>query len=204
MGRRGAVAAAGLALVMAGCGGGGEGPGDPGTASDSPASSSPSESSPTDSPEVEATPAVEPATGVELEVHDFRVNAPEKWYVNNDTVFGVTAVGPVGDGRFGSILLGSTAAEPLSLAQAMRRSWGPGPKPSGFEEQPTTVLGGLTAFYYTAEANKYLTEHVMGNWDAGYVIELNIQLPNAFSAERQRQIVDSIVATYRSPRPGAP
>lgn len=66
------------------------------------------------------------------------------------------------------------------------------------------MLGGLSAFYYTAEGNKFLTEHVMGNWDAGYVTELNISLPNAFSSERQQEIVDSIVATYRSPRPGAP
>ena len=84
----------------------------------------------------------------------------------------------------------------------MRTSWQPGDKPPGFEEQPRTVLAGLSAFYYTADSGKFITEHVMGMWDSGYTIELNIGLPNALSPERQKEIVDSIVATFRSPRDG--
>ena len=200
MGRRGATAIAGLALLVAGCGGGGDDPDtDPDTGSTSPSSITPS---PTETPA--PTPSVEPATGIRLEARGFQVNAPEKWRLNETFVFVETAVGPVGDGRSGAMLLGATPVPQMSLAQAMRRSWLPGSKPSGFEQQPSTVLGGLTAFYYTAVANKYLTEHVMGNWDAGHVTELSVTVPNVFSPERQKEIVDSIVATYHSPRPGAP
>lgn len=201
--RRGATVIAGLALLVAGCGGATDDPEDPATGSTSPTPrAASSTSSPTETSE--PTPTVEPATGVELEVKGFRVNAPEKWRINNSFVVAETAYGPVGDGRSGGILLGASPVDQMSLAQAMRRSWLPGAEPSGFEQQPNVVLGGLSAFYYTAEGNKFLTEHVMGNWDAGYVTELNISLPNAFSSERQQEIVDSIVATYRSPRPGAP
>lgn len=35
---------------------------------------------------------------------------------------------------------------------------------------------------HTAEAGTFLTERVRGNWDAGCVIELNIQVPHASSA----------------------
>ncbi|RYC12508.1 hypothetical protein [Nocardioides zhouii] len=200
MRRRGALAAAGLALVAAGCGGGGE---SPGAGSDSPSSSpSSSDSTPSDAPEPEPTPTVEPATGVEIELKGFRVNAPKKWRINNEFLIAATAIGPVDDGRSGGMLLGLVpSSEQVSIAASTRKSWQPGAKPRGFEEQPRTVLGGLSAFYYTAEANKFLTEHVMGTWDSGWIVELNIQLPNALSAERQTEIVDSIVATYQSPSP---
>ena len=203
MGRRGAVTVAGLALVVAGCGGGSDergGPDDePTRPSSSPSASEPS-SSDTGSPEEPTEePTVEPATGVELEADGFTVNAPAKWRINNDTPFGMTAIGPVDDGRSGGMLLGTVSEGPVSLAQAMRTSWQPGAKPPRFEEQPRTVLGGLDAFYYTAEANKFLIEHVLGTSDSGYSVELNITLPNALSRERQKEIVDSIVATYHSP-----
>ena len=209
MRRRGSGAAgaavAALALVLAGCGGDPDEP----AGSDDPSSdpsSTPSSSEP--SPSVtglpESTPSVEPASGVELEVNGFTVNAPEKWRITNDTAFGDTAVGPVDDGRSGGVLLATVAEGNVSIAQAMRTSWQPGKKPEGFEEQPRTVLGGLSAFYYTAVGDKFLTEHVLGTSDSGYSIELNIHLPNALSPERQKEIVDSIVATYHSPRPGAP
>lgn len=209
MGRRGsgatAAAVAGLALVLAGCGGDGNesaGSEDPSsTPSSTPTSSEPSPSV-TGLPE--STPTVEPAAGVELEVNDFTVNAPKKWRITNDTPFGDTATGPVDDGRSGGMLLATVAEGNVSIAQAMRTSWQPGAKPAGFEEQPRTVLGGLSAFYYTAVGNKFLTEHVLGTSDSGYSIELNIQLPNALSPARQKEIVDSIVASYHSPRPGAP
>jgi hypothetical protein len=147
----------------------------------------------------EPTPTVEPATGVELEADGFRINVPKKWRVTNDTPFGVTAVGPVDDGRSGGVLLAAFGEPQVSIAEAMRFSWQPGARPRGFDEQPRAVLGGLSAFYYTAEGNKYLTQHVLGLWDSGFTIELNIGLPNALSPERQKGIVDSIVATYRRP-----
>lgn len=202
MGRRGATAIAGLALVVAGCGGSGADPGDDPGGSTSP---SPSPSSSPSAPEPEPTPTVEPASGVEIELQGFRVNAPDKWRITNSFVVAATAVGPVGDGRSGAMLLGLfPSSEPVSLAQAMRKSWQPRAKPKGFEQQPTTVLGGLTAFYYTAQSDKFTTQHVMGTWDSGFVVELNIGLSSALPPERQKEIVDSIVATYRSPRPGAP
>ena len=204
MGRRGAVAAAVLALAVSGCGVGGEEPRGSAGGTESP-SSSPSSGEPSSSetPEPEPTPTIDPATGPELEIDGFRVNAPKRWRLNNETVFGDTAIGPVDDGRTGGLLLAAIPESQVSIARAMRTSWQPGARPAGFEEQPRTVLGGLSAFYYTAEATTLLTEHVMGTWDSGYTIELNIQLPNALSSERQREIVDSIVATYRSPRPGS-
>ena len=201
MGRRGATAIAGLALLVAGCGGGGDGPSD-GTGGSSSPSSGPSStaSSPTEAPE--PTPTVEPATVVEVELKGFRVNAPETWRINNKFIIAATAIGPVDDGRSGGLLLGLVpSSEQASIATSMRKSWQPGARPRGFEEQPRTALGGLSAFYYTAEANKFLTEHVMGTWDSGWIVELNIQLPKALPAERQKEIVDSIVATYQSPSP---
>ncbi len=198
MGRRVAVAVAGLALLVAGCGSDEQGGGSDDsstTPSSSPSSSDPSPSV-TGLPE---TPTVEPADGVELDADGFRINVPKKWRITNDNVFGVTAVGPVDDGRSGGVLLAAFGEPQVSIAEAMRTSWQPGAKPPGFEEQPRAVLGGLSAFYYTAEANKFLTEHVLGLWDAGYTVELNIGLPNALTPERQKEIVDSIVATYRRP-----
>lgn len=202
MGRRGAVAAAGLALLVAGCSDADDGS-DGAPTSPSPSSSptsSTSEPSPSGSEQPE-TPTVEPATGVELDADGFKINVPKKWRITNDNPFGVTAVGPVDDGRSGGLLLAAIGEPEVTLAQAMRTSWQPGAKPPGFEEQQGAELGGLPAFYYTAEANSLLTEHVLGLWDSGYTIELNIALPNALKPERQKEIVDSIVATYR--RPGA-
>ena len=195
--RRAALAVAGLALVVTGCGGGEDG-GSDGTSS----SPAPSPSSSEPSPSVTGlpdTPTVEPADGVELEADGFRINVPKKWRITNDNPFGVTAVGPVDDGRSGGVLLAAFGEPQVSIAEAMRFSWQPGARPAGFKEQPRAVLGGLSAFYYTAVGNKFLTEHVMGMWDSGFTIELNIALPNALSPERQKEIVDSIVATYRRP-----
>lgn len=203
MGRRAATAMAALALVLTGCGGGEAGPGGPDEESASPsASPSSSESSPSDTPEPEPTPTVEPAAGAEIELKGFRVNAPEKWRITNSFVIAATAVGPVGDGRSGGMLLGLVPSnDQVSIAAAMRTSWQPGTRPAGFEEQPRAVLGGLSAFYYTAEQNRLTTEHVLGTWDSGWIVELNIGLPSALSPERQKEIVDSIVATYQSPSP---
>jgi hypothetical protein len=201
---RGALLVAGLALVAGGCGGSDEpedgGPSPSPSASPSSATQTPSAGDPTESvPGLPDAPSVEPATGVELEVDGFTVRAPEKWRITNDTPFGVTAVGPVDDGRSGGLLLATFGESQVSLDEAMRFSWQPGKRPPNFQEQPTTVLGGLTAFYYTADGNKFLTEHVMGLWDSGFTIELNISLPKALPAERQQEIVQSIAATYERP-----
>ena len=210
MSRRRATAIAGLVLLVAGCGAGADGPDDPATGSADPSPTA-SSSTPTSSESPEAAePTVEPATGVELEVLGFRVNAPKKWSINNSVVIAESATGPVDDGRSGAVLLGLIGSdEQVSLKQALRTSWhnrgkpaGSRGKPDGFERQPDTVLGGLSAFYYTAKGNKFLDQHVMGNWDSGSIVELRITLPNAMSPARQKEIVDSIVATYRSPRDG--
>lgn len=197
MGRRAAAAFAGLALTVAGCGGGGDGPSDAG-GSTSPSSST---SSPTETPETpEATPTVEPASGVEIELRGFRINAPKKWRITYTFVVAATAVGPIGDGEAGAMLFGvAPSSEQVSIAEAMRNSWKPGAKPRDFEEQPRTVVGGLSAFYYTADSGKFQIEHVMGMWDSGYIVEINIGFLNDVPAERQKEVVDSIVATYDSP-----
>jgi hypothetical protein len=202
MRRCGAVAVAGLALVLAGCAGGDEtngpdgGPSSPSTPSSEP---SPGEPSPSETDAPEPTPTVEPADGVELDVDGFRVNGLKGWRITNETPFGDTALGPVGDGRSGGVLLATVSEGQVSIAQAMRTSWSPGPRPEGFEEQPRTVLGGLSAFYYTAVGNKFITEHVLGTSDSGLSIEINIQLPVSMPPTRQKEIVDSIVASYRTP-----
>ncbi len=197
-GTRRALVVAGLALLVSGCGGGDEdGSGDP-SPSPSPRPSS-SDMTPSVTGLPDPTPTVEPATGVELEADGYRINVPKKWRITNDNPFGVTAVGPVDGGRSGGVLLAAFGEPQVSIAEAMRFSWQPGGKPPGFEEQPRAVLGGLSAFYYTAEGNTFLTQHVLGLWDSGFTIELNIGLPSALSPERQKEIVDSIVATYRRP-----
>lgn len=182
--------------MTAGCGGGSDDPGgaDPGSTSPSSSPSS-SASSPTEAPESDPTPTVEPASGPVLEVGALRISAPKKWRINTSTVFGESAIGPV-DGGDGALVLGATPEDQMSLAATMRYSWQPGSKPPGFEQQPTTVLGGLTAYYYTAEASRFLTEHVMSTWDSGWVVEVNISLPHDMPMARQQEIVESIRLSY--------
>ena len=204
MGRRGAIVIAGLALLVSGCGGSTDeaGGSDEPAGSPSPPSSETTTPSETSEPS-EPTPTVEPASGLELETKGFRVNAPEKWRITNSFLVAETAVGPVADGRTGAMLLGLVpSSEQVSLAAAMRESWKPRAKPPGLEKQSPVVLGGLSAFYYTAPEGKLTTKHVMGNWDSGWIVELNIGLPSALPPERQREIVDAILATYRCPRDG--
>jgi hypothetical protein len=203
--RRRSLALAGLAVLVSGmlpgCGGGTEDPddGSAAPASETPTSdSSPSETAPAPEP-TEETPEVEPADGPVLQVGSYSVSAPARFRVNNDTTFADSAFGPVGDGRTGGVVLGVYAADQLSLDEAMRRSWRPDrTKPPGFEEQPTTVLGSRTAYYYTAPDGSTVTDHVMGMWDGAGLVELRVDLPNAMPAERQREIVESIRLTYSS------
>lgn len=186
------MALAALALVTSACGGGEPAPGDdPGSPTATSASGTPSETPSGSDP----APAVEPASGPQLEVGAIRISAPAKWRQNNDTPFADSAIGPVGEGRSGSLVLGATAVDQLSLKAAMKRSWR-GTKPAGFEQQDVTVLGGLTAFYYTAPDGPVDIDHVMGLWDSGYVVEVRVSVPKALSAAQQREIVDSIALSY--------
>ena len=203
MARRGAVAVAALALLASGCGAGADDPdgpdGAPASADASPDTSpdaSPSETASSAEPS-EEPPAVEPAGGPVLQVGGYSVSAPRRFKVNNDTPFVDTAIGPVGGGLSGGIAFGVYAtADPLSLDQAMRRSWRPyRTKPKGFEEQPTTTLGSRTAYYYTADEGKYYVDHVMGMWDGG-LVELRVEVSRRMPPVQQREIVESVRLTY--------
>jgi hypothetical protein len=198
MDRHGRAAAmlAGLALVMSGCGGGGD-PG-PSTGGTSPESSdapdSPSSATVTGLPEPTAT--VEPANGPTLEVGAIRVTAPAKWRQIYDTPFTDVAQGRVGDGRSGGLLLGAVADDQVGLRAAMRDAWENGEKPAGFEMQDNTDLGGRSAYYYTARETRFLDKHVMGLWDSGYLVHVDVSLPKDMPMEQQQEIVESIRVTY--------
>ena len=102
----------------------------------------------------------------------------------------------MGDGRSGTLLLGVYETEELSLNEAMRRSWRPDrKKPPGFKRQPSTVLGSVKAYYYTADSGTTNIDHVIGTWDEG-LVELRVDRPTALPRARQREIVESIRMTY--------
>ena len=200
MARRGSVAVAAIALLVSGCGADAEDPDGTGGPDGSPSSDVSQEASPseTTSPSGtdEETPGVEPADGPVLQVGGYSVSAPRGFRVNNDTIVADSAIGRVGDGRSGGVVLGVYAADQLSLDQAMRRSWRPDrTEPPGFEEQPTTVLGSRTAYYYTADDGKFVTDHVIGMWDGG-LVELRVDLPNDMPPDRQSEIVESVRLSY--------
>ncbi len=197
---RTAVALAALALVTSGCGGSDDpapGADEPGTStSGSPTSPSSDESPSATTSEPEPTPTVEPASGPTLEVGDIRVTAPAEWRQNNDTVFVDTALGRVGGGQSGGLLLSAVPDDQMSLREALKDSFEQGQEPAGFEEQEATVLGGHSAYYYTAEGNRFLTKHVMGLWDSGYAVHVDVSLPKDMPMEQQQEIVESIRLTY--------
>ena len=194
-----AVALAAFALVMSGCSGGDDpGPGTGGTSpesSGSPSSSSASEpSEPTSEPA--PTPTVEPASGPTLEVGAIRVTAPAKWRQIYDTPFTDVATGRVEGGRSGGLLLGAVADDQVGLRAAMKHAFQNGKKPAHFEEQEITALGGRSAFYYTSRETRFLTKHVMGLWDSGYLVHVDVSLPKDMPMEQQQEIVESIRLTY--------
>ncbi len=196
---RTAAALAALALVTSGCGGG-DAP-DPGADETGTSTSDPSAPSSDESPtettsEPEPTPTVEPASGPTLEVGAIRVTAPAKWRQTNDTIFVDTAQGRVGGGLSGGLLLNAVADDPMSLREALKDSFDQGQKPAGFEEQESTTLGGHSAYYYTAEGSTFLTDHVMGLWDSGYAVHVDVSLPKDMPMEQQQEIVESIRLTY--------
>lgn len=193
MSRQGAAVVAAIALMLSGCGGGtGDEPSRAGGGSESDTPSpSPSQSVIVPDP----PPTVEPATGPTLEVWRIKIRVPEKWRQTYNTPFVDAA-----QGRDGSVLLSVLATEQVSLDAAMKTFWNtPGP-PRGFRRQETTVMGGLTAYYYTARTDDFSVDHVVGLWDSGYVVEINIGVDRDVPARRERKIVDSIIASYESPR----
>jgi hypothetical protein len=201
MARRGAVAVAALALLASGCGaddpdGPDRAPASSDASPDTSPEASPSETSSPPEP-VEETPAVEPASGPVLQVGGYSVSAPRRFKVNYDTPFVDTAIGPVGGGLSGGVTFAVYAtADPLSLDQAMRRSWRPDrTKPPSFAEQPTTTMGSRTAYYYTADEGKYYVDHVMGMWDGG-LVELRVEVSRRMPPVQQREIVESVRLTY--------
>lgn len=96
---RAATGAAGLVLVLAGCGSGPEGGDGPADTEASQSPTAPGSSSPTGEPE--PTPTVAPATGRVLKVKGMRVHAPEGWET--------TLRAAVGHGSFPPGQLGTTA-----------------------------------------------------------------------------------------------
>ncbi|MCF6378872.1 hypothetical protein L2K70_14750 [Nocardioides KLBMP 9356] len=208
MGRYGgtttAASLAAVALVLGGCGGGdapdagGSSPSSSEAPSPSASSESPSESPGESTSTPEPTPEVEPASGPTLEVGAIRVTAPAKFKQLYDTPFTDGATGRVGDGRSGIVLLGAVADDQVGLQGAMRNAFENGRKPPGFEDRGTTSLGGRTAFYYTAPEGRLLLKHVMGLWDAGYLVHIDISLPVSMPTAQQEEIVESVRLTYDS------
>lgn len=193
MRRRGWAAIAAL-LVLGGCGEGGDDePTGTGVDTASPSASASTSGSAT---LPDPTPTVEPATGANLDVEGIQVRAPEKWRQTYDTAFVDTA-----QGRDGSLLLSVAATDQLSLRAAERYFWTTKKPPAGYEPQDTLVVGGLTANYYTA-GDRFSDTHVVALWDSGYVVKVELRLDRQVAADRQRELVDSVVASYASPRTG--
>lgn len=184
-----------VATGLAGCSGAGDDADDPGGSA---ASESPSEtSSLTPTVELpESTPSAEPATGPRLAVEAIEINAPARWRQTYDTIVVDTA-----DGREGTMLLsvGETGGEQLSLRQAERYFWNLGKRPKGYQAQDTVVMGGITAGYYTY-GDRDIDSHVVTTWDSGYVVKVEVRLFPGMPEDRQREILDSVIASYTSPR----
>ncbi|WP_460691340.1 hypothetical protein [Nocardioides flavus (ex Wang et al. 2016)] len=192
-----AVVSSAMALTMAaglsGCSGAGDGPSASGTGG---ASESPSES-PSLTPTVElpeSTPSAEPASGPRLAVGEIRVNAPARWKQDYDTVVVDGAVG-----REGSLLLSvaSTSGEQLSLRQAERYFWNRNKQPENYEAQDGVVMGNINAGYYTY-GDSSIDAHVVTTWDAGYVVKVELRFYPRIPQDRQREIVESVIASYES------
>jgi hypothetical protein len=191
-----AAAAAVLALTLAGCGGGGTDSvgGEPDAGGSSGATSgSPSPSATVPDP----TPTVEPATGPQLDVEGIKVNAPATWKQTYDTF----AVDVAQNGDAGSLMLSvaATSGDVLSLAQAEKYFWEGKKAPAGYRSLETTTLGGLTA-YHNRVANKYEINHSVGLWDSGYVVKVELGMPRRVPEKKMLELLDSIIATYESPR----
>ncbi len=187
MRRQAWAAVAALTVLVSGCGGSDDEPTKPAAGSESPP---PSESATLPDP----TPTVEPATGVALDVEGINVRAPGKWRQTNDTILVDTALGPDG-----TLMLSVAGSDQLSLKAAERYFWDSHEPPAGYRPQETVVMGGLTAGYYTAR-DRFDDIHVVTSWDSGYVVKVELRLHRDVPADRQRELLDSVVASYGSPR----
>jgi len=179
-----------LALVLVGCGSDEPGGSGGDTSNESPSQSPSGSLSPT--PVLpDPTPTIEAATGPQLDVEGLRVRVPENWRQTYDTLFS-----DAGQGPRGTVLLTVFATDQLSLAASMKKFWEKRKPPTGFEPQDSTVMGGLTAYYYTSRPNDFDVDHVVGLWDSGYVVKVSVTLSRDIPATRQREILDSVVASY--------
>lgn len=197
MTRHASVAGAVLVLLLTGCSGGGtdsaDGSTDPSTTPTSSASTPTDDSSATSEP----TPTIEPATGPQLDVEGVKVNAPASWKQSYDTI----VVDMAENDESGSLMLSvaGTGGDQLSLKQAEKYFWTRSQKPEGYEPQDTTVMGGLTAYHYLLRDRHQVT-HAVGLWDAGYVVKVELSMPERVSEDEVLEVLDSVVATYESPR----
>jgi len=190
-----AAAAVVMAAGLTGCSGAGD---DPGASGGGAASESPSES-PSLTPTVElpeSTPDVEPASGPRLDVNGVRVNAPAGWKQTYDTPVVDTAVG--GGGSM-MLSVASTSGDQLSLRQAERYFWNEDKRPEGYRAQDPVVMGNINAGYYTY-GDRDDVSHVVTTWDAGYVVKVDVRFDDRMPADRQREMLDTIIASYESPR----
>ncbi|SEC50922.1 hypothetical protein SAMN04489844_2427 [Nocardioides exalbidus] len=180
--------------------------GDEGTASadgsdgDVPTSSTSASTSASPSPSTtpaDPTPTVEPATGPQLDVEGIKVNAPKTWVQTYDTI----VVDMAEDDDSGSVMLSAagTGGDQLSLRQAEKYFWTRSRKPEGYEAQPTTVMGGLTAYHYVVRDRHGVT-HAVGLWDAGYVVKVEVEMPERVAEEKTLAVLESVIASYESPR----
>jgi hypothetical protein len=195
-----ASALAGLALVLSSCGGGSESGADQSTPSPAAPSSSTSSDSPSESPsEPEPTPTVEPASGPTLEVGTIRVSAPAKFKRIYDTPFVDVAQGMARDGLSGGVLLNVVADDEVGLRSALKDSFNQGTTPEQFQRQDDTELGGQPAYYYTMRETRFIRTHVIGRWDSGYLVHVDVSLPVDMPMAQQQEIVESVRVTYDSP-----
>ena len=81
----------------------------------------------------------------------------------------------------------------------MKDSFIQGKTPEKFEQQDDTELGGTTAYYYTTQDTKFLLKHVMGRWDSGYLVHVDVSLPIDMPMTEQQEIVESVRLSYDSP-----
>lgn len=195
MRRRGWAAVAAV-LVLGACGGSGEGESSGTGEEGSSPTSSPTTSTPTEPsvPLPDPTPTVEPATGDALEVDGIRIRAPKGWKQTYDTIFV-----DIAQGRDGSAQLSAAASEQLSLRAVERYFWNRGRKPEGYQSQDPLVVGGLTAYYYTA-ADRFDDKHAATLYDSGRVIKVEVRFDRELPDARQQELFASVLATYESPR----
>jgi hypothetical protein len=182
-----------VVLAVGGCGAGAE----PGGRSSSPPAGSESPSAdevPTEpSGELpESTPLPDPATGPRLDVEGISVRVPESWKRGYDTAVVATAQGPQG-----IMDLATFPGEPRSLRYLFRRDVGKSPHVTSVERLDDVAIGGRSAYHYRARSRFYVIEG-FGLSDAGSWVSISFDLLDRVPAEKRREIVESVLATYES------